>query len=228
MTSTTCKKCGSGVSGKEKVCPYCGAKNPGSRWWHGALGLVGLAAILLALKACSGTSEIEGAVSFNYGDVNLKEWRTKDKDDRFKIIDNYLTANGGLRSAADGFYSCMSQYSFTKNDDVKVSQALDWCKQSYDKEPLSLARMVNFDTFKSNVRSFDSSYRPLTAAIKESMNNPSTFEHVETSYRFVLDNSAPYAVVSTVYRGSNSYGALVKNSVSAKVDLRTGNIVEYL
>ncbi|MFS7164575.1 hypothetical protein [Serratia proteamaculans] len=228
MTNTTCKKCGSGVSGKEKVCPYCGVMKPGNRWWHGALGLVGLAAILLGLKACPSPSKTEVAASFNYGDVNLRDWRTKDKEERFKIIDNYLVVNGGIRSASDGFYSCMSQYSFTKNDDVKALQALDWCKQSYDKEPLSLARMVNFDAFKSNVRSFDSSYRPLTAAIKESMNNPSTFEHVETSYRFMLDNSSPYAVVTTVYRGSNSFGALVKNSISAKVDLRTGNIVEYL
>ncbi|MBF8103770.1 hypothetical protein I1A46_01350 [Serratia liquefaciens] len=228
MTMTTCKKCGSGVSRKEKVCPYCGVKKPGERWWYGVVGLVGIAAILVGLKACPGPSKSDQVVSFNYGDVSLKEWRAKDKEERLKIIDNYLVVNGGMRSATDGFYSCMSQYSFTKNDDVKALQALDWCKQSYDKEPLSLARMVNFDAFKSNVRSFDSSYRPLTAAIKESMNNPSTFEHVETSYRFVLDNTSPYAVVTTVYRGSNSFGALVKNSVSAKVDLRTGNIVEYL
>lgn len=228
MTMTTCKKCGSGVSRKEKVCPYCGANKPGDRWWHGALGVVGIAAIVLGLKACPGPSKTEDVVSFNYGDVSIKDWRAKDKEERLKIIDDYLVVNNGVRSAADGFYGCMSQYSFTKNDDVKAVQALGWCKQNYDQEPLSLSRMVNFDIFKSNVRSFDSSYRPLTAAIKKSMDNPSTFEHVETNYRFVLDNSSPYAVVTSVYRGSNSSGAIVKNTVSAKVDLRSGDIVEYL
>lgn len=87
--------------------------------------------------------------------------------------------------------------------------------------------MVNFDTFMGNVRSFDSSYRPLTSAIKDNMNDPSSFKHIETNYWFVLSGSAPYAVVTTTYQGSNAYGATVKDSASAKVDLNTGNIVEY-
>ncbi|MFP7610163.1 hypothetical protein [Serratia quinivorans] len=165
---------------------------------------------------------------FTYNDVTLLDWKKITKGERVTIINEYLDYIDGGKSLADGFYNCMSQHSYTKNGTIKVKEALGWCHQDYEKEPLSLARMINFDRFKDQVRSFDDSYRPLTAAIKESMNDPSTFDHVETKYRFVMNNSSPYAVVTTVFRGSNSFGAIVKNTVSAKVDLRSGDIIEYL
>ena len=44
----------------------------------------------------------------------------------------------------------------------------------------------------------------------------------------MLDNSTPYAIVTTVYQSKNTYGAVVKNSIKAKVDLASGSIIEYL
>ncbi|MDU5549005.1 MAG: hypothetical protein E6051_04125 [Citrobacter freundii] len=231
MAMTTCRKCGSKVERKAKKCPYCDSKRPGERWWHVVGGLVVLLiAVPSAIKSCSDQPESKAGTTENvaqYTDTTLKQWRKLGKDERLKFIDGYLTQANIPLSASGDFYNCISQHSFTKDDNVKSKEALDWCKQDYGRDPSLLANMVNFDTFMGNVRSFDSSYRPLTSAIKDNMNDPSSFKHIETNYRFVLSGSAPYAVVTTTYQGSNAYGATVKDSASAKVDLNTGNIVEY-
>ncbi|MGO2258570.1 MAG: hypothetical protein ACTH5S_12325 [Hafnia alvei] len=39
MAMTTCKECKKEVSDSAKVCPHCGVKKPGERWWHALAGL---------------------------------------------------------------------------------------------------------------------------------------------------------------------------------------------
>ncbi|WP_271270254.1 hypothetical protein [Aliamphritea hakodatensis] len=51
--------------------------------------------------------------------------------------------------------------------------------------------------------------------IKTEMNDPSSYEHVETGYW----NRGDHIVVKTIFRGKNSYGALVKDSATAKFNL---------
>ncbi len=46
MAMTKCKECKNEVSSQAKVCPYCGIKNPGFKWWQGLIGLVTLGVIL--------------------------------------------------------------------------------------------------------------------------------------------------------------------------------------
>lgn len=46
MMKSTCRKCGAAVTSKDKVCPSCGIKKPGSRWWSWPiLGFIILAVI---------------------------------------------------------------------------------------------------------------------------------------------------------------------------------------
>ena len=71
---------------------------------------------------------------------------------------------------------------------------------------------------------WDGSHVVLTRAIKLSMNDPSSYEHVETRYREEPDNSL---VVLTKFRGRNGFGGMVVNSVTAQVDL-DGNILKIL
>jgi len=70
---------------------------------------------------------------------------------------------------------------------------------------------------------WDGSHRGLTKAIKESMNDPSSYDHVETRY---LDRG-DHLIVTTIFRGKNAFGGVVKNSVTAKVDLN-GNVIEVI
>lgn len=70
---------------------------------------------------------------------------------------------------------------------------------------------------------WDGSHKGLTDLIQEKMNNPDSYEHIETKF---IDN-VDYLLVTTEFRGENSFGGMVVNTVSAKVDLE-GNILEII
>lgn len=59
--------------------------------------------------------------------------------------------------------------------------------------------------------------------IKKSMNDPKSFDHIETRYS---DNGTDLTVFMK-FRGKNAFGALVINSVMAKVDYE-GNVISIL
>ena len=69
--------------------------------------------------------------------------------------------------------------------------------------------------------SWNGSHRQLTKVIKESMHNPDSYEHVETSYKDMGD----YLIVRTKFRGTNGFGAVVTNNVEARVSL-DGQVLE--
>jgi len=70
---------------------------------------------------------------------------------------------------------------------------------------------------------WDGSHRGLTALIKESMNDPDSYDHVETGYW----DKGDHLIVKTTFRGKNAFGGVVKNWVMAKVDLN-GNVIEVI
>lgn len=224
MSLTTCRKCGSEVRRKDKKCPYCEAKNPSMRWWHPVLFLIVLVALL---KACSYIPKPDPA-DLRDKNITLKQWRSMDKEDRLSFIDSYLAQENIASSYAEGFYKCISQHSYTKNDEIKSDEALSWCRYDFLQNSSSLYKMIDFDKFISNTRVFDSSYIPITTYIKNNMNDPTSFKHLETKYRFVIDNPSPYAIITTTYQGKNYYGAVVKNSLTTKVDLISGDVIKYL
>lgn len=70
---------------------------------------------------------------------------------------------------------------------------------------------------------WDGSHYTLTRFIKDAMNDPKSYEHVETIY---IDKG-DYLKVKTTYRGKNAFGGVVKNWIWAKVDLE-GNVIEII
>lgn len=70
---------------------------------------------------------------------------------------------------------------------------------------------------------WDGSHRGLTRAIKDAMNDPRSYEHVETVYR----DEGSRLWVRTTFRGKNAFGGVVKNWTEARVDL-DGNVLEIL
>ena len=68
---------------------------------------------------------------------------------------------------------------------------------------------------------WDGSHPGVTKIIKKDMNDPKSYEHVETVYWDKRD----HVLVKTTFRGKNAFGGVVKNSVTAKVDLE-GNVIE--
>lgn len=67
---------------------------------------------------------------------------------------------------------------------------------------------------------YDGSHSALKRYIKGNMNDPSSFEHIETNY----NDKGNYLLVQMKFRGKNSFGAKVIEMVTAKVDLE-GNIL---
>lgn len=70
---------------------------------------------------------------------------------------------------------------------------------------------------------WDGSHIELTKLIKKAMNDPGSYEHVETVYWDMKD----HIVVRTTYSGKNAFGGRVKNWVKAKAD-NNGNIIEII
>ncbi|MFW6277093.1 MAG: hypothetical protein ACOC1J_00380, partial [Prolixibacteraceae bacterium] len=63
----------------------------------------------------------------------------------------------------------------------------------------------------------------VTRYVKMNMNDPGSFDHVETLY---WDNG-DHLIIQTKFRGENAYGAMVLNTIKAKVNLE-GEIIEIL
>jgi len=70
---------------------------------------------------------------------------------------------------------------------------------------------------------WDGSHLGLTKVIKESMNDPNSYDHVETKY----SDKGEFLIVKTTFRGKNAFGGVVINSITAKVDLQ-GNVIEII
>lgn len=73
--------------------------------------------------------------------------------------------------------------------------------------------MLEFE--KKRLSSWDGSHRELVKYVKKNMHNPKSFEHVETRYGVTGD----YAGLVMIYRSTNAFGAIVSNSIKAKVNL---------
>ena len=67
---------------------------------------------------------------------------------------------------------------------------------------------------------WDGSHIKLTREIKKGMNDPESFDHIETRFKD-LGNEI---VVHESFRGKNSFGGLVINKVVATVDIE-GNVL---
>lgn len=165
--------------------------------------------------------------TFEFADKTLKEYRNESKEERHEIVKKYVDFKSVPPSATDAFYACMSEFSFTKDDELKVGEVLGWCFNNFESDPISLNSKINLDTFKSNFSGWDGSYRPLEKLIKSGMNDDSSYKHVETVYHLIL-NKDPHAIVKTTFRGTNAYGGVVKESITARVDVKTGEVVSIL
>jgi len=70
---------------------------------------------------------------------------------------------------------------------------------------------------------WDGSHINLTKHIKDSMNNPKSYEHVKTNYWDKKD----FLIVTTTFRGENAFGGIVTNVIRAKISL-DGQIFEII
>ncbi|MBN2017668.1 MAG: hypothetical protein JW794_06030 [Candidatus Cloacimonetes bacterium] len=79
------------------------------------------------------------------------------------------------------------------------------------------------ERIEKQFNSWDGSHNELTNYIKNNMNDPKSYEHIETVY----SDHGDYLIVITSFRGKNVFGGIVKNSIKAKVDI-DGKILEII
>ena len=79
------------------------------------------------------------------------------------------------------------------------------------------------EKIESQFSAWDGSHRSLERLIEQGMHDPDSYEHVETTY----SDRGSHLIVRTVFRGSNGFGATVRDSMTAKVSLN-GQILEVL
>nr|MBC8555682.1 hypothetical protein [Candidatus Brocadiales bacterium] len=77
---------------------------------------------------------------------------------------------------------------------------------------------------KAQFSTWDGSHKNLEKLIKKSMNDPDSYEHVETNAWDMKD----HLVVKTTFRGKNAFGGTVTNWVKAKVSIDNGKILEVI
>ena len=85
------------------------------------------------------------------------------------------------------------------------------------------AKKARQDRIASGFSAWDGSHRKLERAIKKVMNDPDSYDHVETLYW----DQGDYLIVKTTFRGKNAFGGKVLNWVKAKCDL-DGNVIQVL
>lgn len=175
-------------------------------------------------NVASGTVTQPAQKHFDSADKILSEYRSEPKAKRHAIVNDYLVYKSIPASAADDFYACLSEFTFTKNGELKLDDVLGWCFGDYEKNPASLSSKINLDVFQDNFSGWDGSYRPLEKMIKSNMNDDSSYKHDSTVFHVLLGKD-PHAIVKTTFRGTNAYGGLIKQAVTARVDVRTGEVV---
>ena len=67
---------------------------------------------------------------------------------------------------------------------------------------------TNLATFKSNVLE-DGSHPSVVSTLKEHMHNPDSFQHVSSNYETIGKEGKHYCRIVMVFRGTNTFGALV-------------------
>lgn len=81
------------------------------------------------------------------------------------------------------------------------------------------------DTLKKQFSAWDGSHHKTVRYVKGIMKNPKSFEHVKTTYTPHKDKN--YRVIMMQYRGTNSFNAVVTNTIFVQVKLN-GDVVKVI
>ena len=133
-----------------------------------------------------------------------------------------ISIGGGLIAA---FLALLPVLLFTDNGGNVVNEPAQIQSQPpvVKKPKVLTAYEKRENKIKAQFSVWDGSHRNLEQLIKKLMNDPDSYEHIETRY---ADNG-DYLVVKTTYRGKNAFGGKVVNWVKAKVSL-DGKILSVL
>ncbi|MFC6269702.1 SHOCT domain-containing protein [Frigoriflavimonas asaccharolytica] len=86
---------------------------------------------------------------------------------------------------------------------------------------IEIKNIKELEFAKKNISAWDRSNPKLVRAVKKAMNDPESFEHVETTFDYKKNK----VVATMIYRGKNAFGGLVLGTVNGTFDY-DGNLLE--
>jgi len=171
-------------------------------------------------------TEIENSTSIDFA----KEQLVKLSDDEFSTLENGNLSKSilSIEVLNSNLIELMKKYAPERK---RIIEEVELKKQKEREAAENKARKLEQENLKKNRKelidkqfsAWDGSHPALTRMIKESMNDPDSYDHMETKFR---DDGNTLFVI-TKFRGANAFGGKVINSVSAKVDL-SGNVLEIV
>lgn len=111
---------------------------------------------------------------------------------------------------------------------LKDSTSNDFLMSKDELEALLTYKVQNIQTETKKLRlkrlfsAYDNSCPTIERAIKKSMNNPKSYEHVETKY----DIKGESIMVYCKFRGTNAFNAIVQGVAYGVIDF-DGNLLEF-
>jgi hypothetical protein len=173
-------------------------------------------------KATALEREIEQSASLDFAKEQLVEL-TDDEQKKLQsgVLDKTILVQKTLNSNLIGL---MKELAPERDKIVTEIQA----KREEERVAAELRRQEELnknreETIKRQFSSWDGSHRTLTKVIKDRMKDPDSYEHIETRYR----DDGNSIIVITRYRGANSFGGKVVNTMTARVDI-DGNVIEII
>ena len=118
------------------------------------------------------------------------------------------------------FHQLLQLYPDNTNYKKKYEYYTAKFEEKLKNERIAIERQKNI---KMQFSSWDGSHRNLERYIKKIMNDPKSYDHVNTTYW----DKGDYLIVKTTFRGKNAFGGVVINSIKAKVDMN-GNILQIM
>jgi hypothetical protein len=115
----------------------------------------------------------------------------------------------------EGVYDEKVKYYSEKYEELK--------KEEQKRQKRARIAAARKEKIESQFSAWNGAHRNLESLIKQSMNDPDSFKHVETVYW----DKGDHLIVQTTFRGRNAFGGMVKNTVLAKVSLE-GQILEVI
>lgn len=164
---------------------------------------------LLELNAESLTIEVtNGSFTFRRNDVR--------QDSRSKLfVADYVENKSQLEISKEMavFKEQYRKYEELLADKKEIDDAMANAAQQKERN----------EKFAANLSGWDGSLKSLKRHTENAMHDPDSFEHIQTRFVPAGENF----IVKMDFRGKNAFGALVRNSITAKVD-SDGNILQIL
>lgn len=105
----------------------------------------------------------------------------------------------------------------------KTSAQIEAEKKKKEEDNKKKKEQERLNKIKAQFSVWDGSHTKFKEFIKNNMNDPDSFKHVETRYS---DNKT-FILVSTKFKGTNTFGGIVTNTMMAKYSI-DGDFIEVI